>query len=79
MFGLLYGKTVLHEVVMKDGQVQHLHKIDPATGDHFIPESETEKVESLLIKHLGAHVYDSETLKLTGRTVGEHYTSPDQG
>ena len=76
MFGLSYGETLFHEVVMKDGQVQHLHKINPETGDHFIPESDTDKVESLLVRHLGAHVYDSD-LKPTGRTVGEHHTSPE--
>ena len=76
MFGMSYGETLLHEVVMKDGQVQHLHKINPETGDHFIPESDTDKVESLLVRHLGARVYDSD-LNPTGRTVGEHHTSPE--
>ena len=76
MFGISYGKTLLHEVVMKDGQVGHIHQINPATGEHFIPESDTDRVESLVVRHLSAHVHDSDG-NPTGRSVHEHHISPE--
>jgi hypothetical protein len=76
MFGIYYGKPLLHEVIMDDGRVKHVHKINPETGEPFILESETDKVESLLVRHLSAHVHDSDG-NPTGRTVGEHHTSPE--
>jgi hypothetical protein len=76
MFGIYYGKPLLHEVIMGDGRVKHVHQINPATGEHFILESETDKVESLLVRHLSAHVHDSDG-NPTGRTVHEHHTSPE--
>jgi hypothetical protein len=76
MFGIYYGKPLLHEVIMDNGRVKHVHKINPETGDHFILESETDKVESLLVRHLSAHVHDSDG-NPTGRTVGEHHISPE--
>ena len=76
MFGIYYGKPLLHEVIMDDGRVKHVHKINPETGEPFILESETDKVESLLDRHLGARVYDSDG-NPTGRSVHEHHISPD--
>ena len=76
MFGIYYGKPLLHEVIMGDGRVKHVHKINPATGEPFILESETDKVESLLDRHLGARVYDSDG-NPTGRSVHEHHISPE--
>ena len=76
MFGIYYGKPLLHEVIMDHGRVKHVHKINPETGEPFILESETDKVESLLDRHLGARVYDSDG-NPTGRTVGEHHISPE--
>ena len=76
MFGIYYGKPLLHEVIMDNGRVKHVHKINPATGEPFILESETDKVESLLVRHLSAHVHDSDG-NPTGRTVREHHISPE--
>ena len=76
MFGIYYGKPLLHEVIMDNGRVKHVHKINPETGEPFILESETDKVESLLVRHLSAHVDDSDG-NPTGRTVGEHHISPE--
>ena len=76
MFGVSHGKTLLHSVIMDDGRVKHVHQINPATGDHFIPESDIEKVESLVVRHLSAHVHDSDGYP-TGRSVHEHHTSPE--
>ena len=76
MFGLYYGKPLLHEVIMDDGRVKHVHKINPETGEPFILESETDKVESLLVRHLSAHVHDSDG-NPTGRSVHEHHISPE--
>ena len=76
MFGLYYGKPLLHEVIMDDGRVKHVHKINPETGEPFILESETDKVESLLDRHLSAHVHDSDG-NPTGRSVHEHHISPE--
>ena len=61
---------------MDNGRVKHVHKINPATGEPFILESETDRVESLLVRHLSAHVHDSDG-NPTGRTVGEHHISPE--
>ena len=76
MFGIYYGKPLLHEVIMDDGRVKHVHKINPETGEPFILESETDRVESLLDRHLGARVYDSDG-NPTGRSVHEHHISPE--
>ena len=76
MFGIYYGKPLLHEVIMDDGRVKHVHKINPETGEPFILESETDKVESLVDRHLRAHVHDSDG-NPTGRSVHEHHISPE--
>ena len=76
MFGIYYGKPLLHEVIMDNGRVKHAHKINPGTGEPFILESETDRVESLLVRHLNAHVHDSDG-NPTGRTVREHHISPE--
>ena len=76
MFGIYYGKPLLHEVIMDDGRVKHVHKINPETGEPFILESETDKVESLVDRHLSAHVHDSDG-NPTGRSVHEHHISPE--
>ena len=76
MFGIYYGKPLLHEVIMDDGRVKHVHKINPETGEPFILESETDRVESLLDRHLSAHVHDSDG-NPTGRSVHEHHISPE--
>ena len=76
MFGIYYGKPLLHEVIMDDGRVKHVHKINPATGEPFILESETDRVESLVDRHLSAHVHDSDG-NPTGRSVHEHHISPE--
>ena len=76
MFGIYYGKPLLHEVIMDDGRVKHVHKINPETGEPFILESETDRVESLVDRHLGAHVHDSDG-NPTGRSVHEHHISPE--
>lgn len=41
-----------------------------------ILESETDKVESLVARHLSAHVHDSDG-NPTGRSVLEHHISPE--
>ena len=76
MFGIYYGKPLLHEVIMDDGRVKHVHKINPETGEPFILESETDRVESLVVRHLSAHVHDSDG-NPTGRSVHEHHISPE--
>ena len=76
MFGIYYGKPLLHEVIMDNGRVKHAHKINPGTGEPFILESETDKVESLVDRHLSAHVHDSDG-NPTGRSVHEHHISPE--
>ena len=76
MFGIYYGKPLLHEVIMDNGRVKHVHKINPETGEPFILESETDKVESLVVRHLSAHVHDSDG-NPTGRSVHEHHISPE--
>ena len=76
MFGIYYGKPLLHEVIMDNGRVKHVHKINPETGEPFILESETDKVESLVDRHLSAHVHDSDG-NPTGRSVHEHHISPE--